>query len=263
MRSNPLVTEVLLGLRRQGRAQLDHLAVLFVQAMVVLLWWPREDVALMLEAQRGPNTLTALVITLGITTAYVAARAGAEELMLNGQHGLRDWALATPLGLKRILGGYLLGQLVHSLHLVAMASPLLLMAFTVSGGEWIALGACLAALLVQALFFRLCGAITHLTVGQHPDASRTAVRTILALVYVPLGLLLPFSSHIVLTSRLLGEGAAPWASLPAASPAAFFLAFYAMLGTLAAAILYRLLARARRGRTGPPDPAGLSEGAAS
>lgn len=261
MRRNPLVTEVLTGLARPGRAQLDHLGVLLVQAMVVLLWWPRDDMALMLEGQQGPDTLAALVIALGMATAYVAARAGAEELMLPGQHGLRDWALATPLALGRIVSGCLLGQLVHSLHLVAMAAPLVLMAFTVSGGEWIPLGWCLLALLVQALFFRLCGAITHLTVGQHADASRTAVRTILALVYVPLGLLVPFSSHIALTSRLLGEGSAGAVSTALAGPVTF-LAFYAALGALATALLYALLVRARRGLPGPPATS-LGEGIAS
>ena len=37
MRANPLVTEVLVGLTRQGRAQLDYLALLVVQAVTLFL----------------------------------------------------------------------------------------------------------------------------------------------------------------------------------------------------------------------------------
>ena len=150
MRSNPLVTEVLVGLTRQGQAQLDALGLLLVQAVVLFLWWPKDGLAQMLESQHGPHTLTAVVMALGATTAYFALRAGAEEIVLPGQHGLRDWALATPLGLGQILRGYVVGQLVHSLHLLALSSPLLLMAFTVSGGEWDAFGWCVAATLTSS-----------------------------------------------------------------------------------------------------------------
>ncbi|HEX9844498.1 MAG TPA: hypothetical protein VGC20_17190, partial [bacterium] len=179
MRSNPLVAEVLVGLTRQGKAQLDYFGLLLLQAVVLLLWWPKIGVAQMLQSQHSPHTLAAVVMAVGVTMAYFALRAGAEEIVLPGQHGLRDWALATPLGLGRVLRGYLLGQLVHSLHLLALSSPLLLMAFTVSGGEWAALAWCLAAALIQAMFYRLCGAITHLTIGQHRGESYFAVRAIL------------------------------------------------------------------------------------
>ena len=154
---------------------------------------------------------------MGVTMAYFALRAGAEEILLPGQHGLRDWALATPLGLGRILRGYVLGQLVHSLHLLALSSPLLLMAFTVSGGEWGALGWCMAAALVQALFYRLCGAITHLTIGQHRAESYFTVRAILLVVYVPVGWFVPQVSHVALASRVARrEHGRPGGGRPAA-----------------------------------------------
>jgi hypothetical protein len=187
----------------------------------------------------------------GLTMAYFALRAGAEEILLPGQHGLRDWALATHLNLGRILRGYLLGQLLHSLHLLALASPLLLVAFTVSGGEWAPLAWCMAAVLVQALFYRLCGAITHLTIGQHRAESYFAVRAVLLLFYAPVGWFAPSISHLALTSRALGE------SMAAQPPDhVFFLATYAGLAVLAAIVLHRLLARERRGTAHPRAGAG-------
>lgn len=263
MRSNPLVTEVLVGLTRHGHAQLDYLGLLLVQAIVAFVWWPKDEVAQMLANQDSPHTLTAVVIAVGVTTAYFALRAGAEEILLPGQHGLRDWALATPLGLGRILGGYVLGQLVHSLHLLVLSSPLLLMAFTVSGGEWVALGWCMAAILVQALFYRLCGAITHLTIGQHREASHFAVRAVLVLVYVPVGLLVAFTSHVAFTLRALGDGMDTQPAFAALPDHIAFLAAYAGLSVLAAAALYRLLLRERRGKAGSQNGAGFGEAVAS
>jgi len=259
MRSNPLVTEALAGLARQGKAQLDYFWLLLVQAAVLLVWWPKSGVAQMLASEHGPNTLAAVVMAVGVCLAYFALRAGAEEVVLPGQHGLRDWALATPLGLGRIVRGYLLGQLVHSLLLLALSSPLLLMAFTVSGGEYSALGWCLAAALVQAMFYRLCGAITHLTIGQYRTESFFTVRAILLLVYIPVGVLAPITSHVALTTRVLGESVAAQPVFAAVPDPVTFLATYAGLGVLAAFALHRLLARERRGTAGPHDGAGIGE----
>jgi hypothetical protein len=263
MRSNPLVTEVLVGLARCGKAQLDYLGLLLLQAVVLFLWWPKIGVAQMLESQHGPHTLAAVVMAVAVTTAYFALRAGAEEVLLPGQHGLRDWALATPLGLGRVLRGYLLGQLVHSLYLLALSSPLLLMAFTVSGGEWVALAWCLAAALIQAMFYRLCGAITHLTIGQHRGESYFTVRAILLLVYVPVGWLVPLTSHIAFTSRALGESTATQLELASVPDEWVFLAAYAGLSALAMIALHRLLLRARRGMAGFHDGAGVGEAVTS
>lgn len=251
MRSNPLVIEVLAGLSRRGVAELHTLGLLALLAFVVILWWPRIGLEQALESQHDPNTLTAVVIALGMATAYLALLYGAEEIMLPGQHGLRDWALATPLRPGRILGGYLLGHALCSLHFLALSLPVLLTAFAISGGEWAALGWCVAAALVQALFYRLCGAITHLTIGQHRAESRFAVRAILVLVYVPVGLAAPVTSHVAFTSRVLGEdlGRTAFAAVP--DNVAFFVA-YAGLGAIAALALHWLLARERLGMAAPP-----------
>ena len=85
MRRNPLVTEVLVGITRAGKAQLDYLGLLLLQAVVLFLWWPKAGVAQMLESQHGPHTLAAVVMAVGVTTAYFALRAGAEEILLPGQ----------------------------------------------------------------------------------------------------------------------------------------------------------------------------------
>jgi len=254
MRTNPLVTEVLTGLTRPGKAHLHYVGMLLVQAVILLLWWPREDVAQVLDAQSGPNTLTAVVMTIGITTAYQAIRAGAEELMLRGQHGLRDWALGTPLRTARLLRGYLAGHLVYDLHLLALSAPLVLMTFTISGGEWAPLGWCMAAALVQALFYTLCGGVVQVALGHHRGAAQTAVRTVLIVMYAVVGLALPVLSHVALTASLLGE-AEPVRTFAAVSDPVAFVAAYGVLSAILAAVLYRLLVRVRRGAAGSDDGA--------
>jgi hypothetical protein len=249
-RRNPLVIEVLRGLSRQGKAQLDYLGLVALQAMVLFLWWPKDNVAQVLESQHGPDTLIAIVIAVGITTSYHALRAGAEEFLLPGQHGLRDWALATPLRLGRILRGYVMGQLVYSLYQLALSSPLILIAFTVSGGEWVALGWCVAATLIQALFYRLSGAITHLTIGQHPAESHFVVRTVLVVVYALMGWLVPFTSHVAFATRALGEQTPGQPTFEWLPDHWAFIALYTGLSMLLALLLHLLLVRARRGMTG-------------
>ena len=259
MRVNPLITEVLAGLTRRGKAQLDTLGLVLLQAAVAFVWWPKDTLTQVLESQHGPRTLTAVVMAVGVTTAYFALRAGAEQIMLPGQHGLRDWTLTTPLGLGRILHGYVLGQLVHSLYLLALSSPLLLMAFTVSGGEWGALGWCMAATLVQALFYRLCGAITHLTIGQHRTETVFAVRAILVVVYVAVGLLAPVTSHVVFTVHALGENRYTQPAFAAVPDHMAFMMAYAGLSLLAAFAVHRLLLRERRRMADRHDGAGVGE----
>ena len=258
MRSNPLVTEVLVGLTRQGFAHLYSLAVLALQAAVLFVLWPKGGVDELLASQHSPHTLAAVVIAMGLGMAYFALRVGSEAILLPGQHGLRDWALATPLGVGRILRGYLVGQIIHSLHLLVLSSPLLLMAFTVSGGEWTALGWCVAATLIQALFYRLCGAITHLAIGQHQTETLFAIRTVLVVVYVPLGWFAPVTSHLVFTFRMLGETTVAQPAFAAPDPAVF-LAIYAGLSLLAALAVYCQLVRERRRMADPPDRAGFEE----
>ena len=90
---NPLFKEILRGLARPCPAHLAYLNYLLIQAVVLVLWWPKHTVFEMLESEKGPATLLALVMAVGMTVAYYSLRAGAEEILLPGQHSLRNLAL--------------------------------------------------------------------------------------------------------------------------------------------------------------------------
>jgi hypothetical protein len=259
MRGNPLLAETLAGINRTGSAHLDHLGLLLAQAAVLFVLWPKGDVTELLTSQHSPYTLAGVMMALGLAMAYIALRAGAEVSLLPGQHGLHDWALATPLGPGRVLRGYVAGQVAHSVYLVLLSSPLLLMAFTVSGGEWAALGWCVGAALVQALFYRLCGALSHLLLGQHRAETVYTIRTILALIYVPIGWMAPVTSHLALSYRMLAKNLSVPPAVEDVPDPATFLGIYAGLCVLAGVAVHRLLLRERRRTADRPDRAGVKE----
>jgi hypothetical protein len=241
--ANPLLLETLRGIGRPARAQLDYLNYLVVQAVVVFAWWPKDGLLEVLGSGDAPHTLLAAVLAAGVLVSYYAVRAGAEEVLLEGQHGLREWTAASPLPVSRILAGYLQGQVVHALHLMSLSSPLVLMAFAVSGGEWIPLAWSFAAILFQATFYRLLGAVVYLAIGHHGAITFLAIRLALLLVYALGAALLPVASHLVLSARLLSlDGPPPVGIGPVPGPIGF-VALYLLASAALTAVLHRQLSR--------------------
>ena len=248
-RTNPLIADVLRGYTRPGPAHSAYFNSLMLQAVVLLVWWPQRSIPAALASERGPATLLAVTIAAGIAISYQALRSGAEELFLPGQHPLREWALATPLTLGRILRGYVAGHLIQTAYWVALSSPLLLAAFTVSGGEWPALIWSVLAIATQGLFFRLAAAVVYTAMGHYGTATFVAVRFLLAAVYILPAAFLPSMSHLALSSRLLrGPGGGLTGRLATAvvpSYVAFPLAHVLSCAVLVA-VLGRLLQRQRQ-----------------
>lgn len=236
-RINPLLVDTWNGLGRAGRIQLDYLNYLLIQALVLLLAWPKTTVSGWLAAETGPVTLLAVVVAVGISVAYYSLRAGAEEVLLRGQHSLLEWRLATSLKPGGILCGYLAGHLLQTVHVVALSLPLLMLGFAVSGSDWAGFGWSVIAVLFQASFYRLLGAIMALALRQREQLLFFAVRAALLLGYLVTWKLLPVANHWVLSSQLLAGG--PWRY------AMDFLLVYTGLCALLAGALYRLLDRQR------------------
>lgn len=242
-RANPLLVETLGGLTGAGRAQRDWLVYLLLQAMMVFLWWPKDSLPEVLDATDPPDTLLAAMLVAGATVSWYCLRAGAEELLLPGQHGLREWAAATRLGLARILAGYLGAHLLQVLHLLTLSLPLMMLAFGVSGGEWAAFGWCLCAIVFQATFYRLAAAAVYMAIGHHGAMTVLSVRALLLATYGLTTLLVPPLSHPALCWRLLKTTAGGVAE---AEPLVFLLA-YGVASALLAAVLHRQLALLREG----------------
>jgi len=244
MRANPLLREYLRGLAGSGRAHQDYLLYLFLQAVVLFIWWPKDTLPEALAAAQTPNTLLAAVLAAGAAVSWFAARTGAEEVLLPGQNGLRDWAAATPLPLGKLLRGYVAGHLVHTGALVALSLPLVLCAFTVSGGEWRALATSLLAIVFMATFFRLAAASIYLAIGQHRATALVCTRGLVLLTYLITAVTLAPASHLLLASNLLRNAAAPPVVL--APSAAVFMALHLLACLVLLGLLHRQLAGVRR-----------------
>jgi hypothetical protein len=181
--------------------------------------------------------------------AYYALRVGAEEILLPGQHSLREWALATPLKLGRILRGYVTGHLLQMFLAVTLSGPLLLTAFSVSGGEWLALLWSLVAVVFQATFYRLAAAVVYLAMGHFGTTTFFSLRASLLAGYVLALALLPAASHVALTLSLLGGGRGPISLRGAGAPMTNCVAFlfvYTLLSAGLTGVLYWQLRRQRQ-----------------
>lgn len=245
MRANPLVVEVARGLVAPGNPQAAVLSALLLPAVVLLLWWPKSELIVVLQSDDAPDTLLAVLIALGASTVWHAVRDGAEEILLPGQHGLQEWVLAAEVSVVRALLGSLAGYLLRLFQLLVFASPLVVMSFAVSGGEWSALGLGLLAVVLQAVFYRLLATLVYLRIGHHATATFLAVRALLPVGYLAAALASPSLSHPALSSHLMDGGYSLRWSTDAPDPLLFALGYMGVSALVALAV-FRTLARARR-----------------
>ena len=202
-RRNPILDETLRGIVRGSQSHLDYLNYMLLQSLALLVWWPKSPLIQVLVTQNGPDTLLAVLLAVAVTVGYHQLRSGCEEVRLAGQNSLREWSIATPINLVRIAWGYLASVLAHVSLQLLLSLPLILIAYSVSGVQWVALLPCFAVILAQAVVFRLIGACTYLWIGQHPAGIYIATRTVLALVYLPLAFWAAALSPVAVLFHLL------------------------------------------------------------
>jgi hypothetical protein len=243
---NPLLAEVSRGLAGAGAAQYAYLNYLAIQALVLFAWWPKRGLDEVLATGDGPDTLLAVSIALGIAVAYHGVRAGAEEILLPGQQPLREWAVGTSLPLTRVVGGYLSGHLLETAHALALSCPLLLAAFSVTGGRPSALAWCLTAVVFQATVYRLAGAVMYLWVGHYGVTMYLSIRALAVAGLLVTPFVHPAASYLVISHRLLSSE--PGAPIDGSVPGDHlsFLMLNGLLCMALTAVLYRLLLRHRR-----------------
>lgn len=238
---NPLTTEVARGLTRDGRAHLGYVNLLVFQALALFLWWPKSSLPEMLARADRPDTLLAVAIVCVITIGYHQVRCGAEEFLLPGQHGLREWAVATDLPLSRILAGHLVGVALQLIHALALSSPLWMVAFAVCDATLAGVLTVFGATALLALELRLGAALIGLLIGHHPAACFFAVRGWLATALLA-PVLLPAVSYLGVAARLLDGASDPSVR---GAVAGVFLACHTMFCVLALVTMHHVLKRVR------------------
>lgn len=222
MPSNVLITETLRGLNFSGRPHRDYLLCLAVQAVAVLMWWPKPGNL----ATDTSLTLFAALIATGVTLAYHNARLGAEELSFPQQQSLREWLLLTAVPVRRLLWGYLVSHVLQSVHWLLLSAPILVIAWSVSGIGWHGFAFGVFSLVVLASVYRLAGACLYLAWGHHKTLTHYGVRGIVLVSYVLLGFAIPASSHWRLTNELLSLSWSSQGTSLSSSAVLGFLLFY-------------------------------------
>ncbi|NKC12703.1 MAG: hypothetical protein GKR94_11025 [Gammaproteobacteria bacterium] len=232
-----LLKQALSSLWRGGELYRAYFGYLLLQAIVLVLWWPKSDLASALERGVGSDVLSAVVVVAAGSIAYTSLRAGAEELMADGQHSLHEWRQVAALPTGWLVAGYLAGHALTTAHLMALSAPIVLTAWGVGGGNWPGLLLCCAGVMLLALNYRMLGALLYLRFGHAGSLMFVALRGVFAVVFVVLAFMFPPSSFLVLTLDCFASAA------PRAGAAVQFFVVY----TLAAAILTGLLCRAING----------------
>ena len=205
-RVNPLLLESWRGLADPVEATRQHAGYLLLQSAALLLWWPWGEMRNVLETGSEPRALLAVVIALGVSAALYGVRTGAEEVMLPGQHPLREWLVGTPLGVVRILSGYLAAHLLQTLYLLVLSAPLLMLAVTVATADWSTLAWALLTVVVLGTCCRLLGALIYLLIGHRSQASFVILRGLVLFAYAVAPFTLPEASQPMLSYALLIEG---------------------------------------------------------
>jgi hypothetical protein len=244
--TNALVTGVWRGLLRPGAGQRAYLNCLALQAVAIVLWWPKANLSQALAHEQGPQPLLAVTVAISLTIAYYSIRAGAEEFLLDGQQPLREWAVGTSLSIRQILTGGVFGHGLQTLHQLALSSPLLCLAYTVGGGDGASLAACLLMVVLQAEVFWLTGAIVYLLIGHSGQSTYVTLRVIVAATYLGSAVAMPSASHFRMSVHLLGGSSEGELSSTLLTPPLVFLLTHAVLIALLCLVLAALLLRYRR-----------------
>lgn len=188
-----------------GAANRVYWTYLLVQAVIVMLWWPKLALLRALETHDAPDTLPVALLLLGIAVPYFSLRLGAgeleddDELTLLGRLGLPD---APPAG--ALVANELIGAFCQSFHLLVLTLPIVLVAVGIGGGALPVVAACIAFVLPLAVAWRLFGVVCLVRGGEGNPVAFFMIRASFVVVQFALSIVAGPVSHVALVLHLLG-----------------------------------------------------------
>ncbi len=238
------------GLANAGVAQQTFLGYLALQALVLLLWWPKTSLFDRIGTTGEPATLAAVVIFTGAVLGYFAIQLSVEELAGpktgRPQRAAEDSLSSTPpLECCKI-------HLLQLGYLMALCAPITLVAHSIASVAathllWIA-----AITAVHTTFYQLLGLWLRLRwLERDRILVSVAARVALVSIYLFTSVYVPGLSHVRMSFQL----AQPQSSSPT-SMATFVLPFivaYAALCALLCVGLLRQLSKQRANETPKSD----------
>lgn len=197
MQINPIAHAAWCGLNAPGTAHRDYLALLAIQALVLLIWWPKSSLYYTLAAGSTPSTLFAVMLCLTLTLGYSTMRLGAEETLLPQQPSLLEWNAVRELSTTQIVLGLLQAHLLVVVFRLLLSAPLVAMSLSITPGSIGALVLIFANLILFCLSLSIVSAVVYLHIGVYATICYLGQRTVLALLIVLPALALPAASIVV------------------------------------------------------------------
>ncbi len=194
----PLLRSTIASLLHCQPLQKLYLLYLSVLALVVVIWWPKSELVTMLDRDRKPATLLALLICLGALLAYHSLRSGAGEIPSIAPSATKQWRADTATGAFKVVLDFVLGQLLQIASLLTLCAPLLVMAAVVAGEDWRVVLWGLLACTAQAVFYGLCGALVNMLYAPREFIAFAVSRTSLLVGYAATPFFYPKASHFLM-----------------------------------------------------------------
>jgi hypothetical protein len=190
-----------------GHLTRRYFGLLLLQALALFMWWPKSDLVDVLVTQSPPATLLALLVVVLPCMAYGQLRCGEALLAEMGP------ALAGA-GWRRCLSAHLGAQIGVLLHALALSSPLVLIAWSVSPAPPSALLLGVAGGLVAVLAVGLLAAVIAMTLREAEALRFFAARAAaVVLLLLPGALWPPLNGFAWLRAQLGADGGVSAVSL--------------------------------------------------
>lgn len=252
MFSSPLLVQGWQELGERGRVHRDYLALLAIQAFVLLIWWPKSTLYFTLVGQHSPNTVLAMSIASGACISYIGIRFGAEEFRSAERYTLLEWVVLTDISITRALLGYVLVSVMQMVYWLLLTAPLMVLALTINPSNWQGAGLNLLGVTLLGVSHILVGGLLYVWIGHRATLAYLVVRATFLTWLAGTAFFLAPVSHVVLAYRQFGETRQPdgpemvqligWGIEGSAS---VFVAIYCALIAVLITVLGRLLAQRR------------------
>ena len=166
--NNPILAEGLSQYFQKARNSRVYLTYAILVGSILFLWWPKNRYTYFLEFQIVPSTFTLVVITVFILITYLSVRFGTEGLGHDEFYTWYEWVNLTPVPVRKLVFGKLVLSLMHTLFLVLLILPFLVIATSPSGISRTDLAASLLVLFTCAFAYRMTAVFLTSVLDEHP-----------------------------------------------------------------------------------------------
>ncbi|MBI4641575.1 MAG: hypothetical protein HY731_12825 [Candidatus Tectomicrobia bacterium] len=151
---NPLVIEGIELYFQDSKRLSAYIVYLLSTATILFVVWPTSQ---SLKIGEPPDTYNFVLIGTFIFIAYLSCTAGSRDLSQHRFHLPSQWIFSTPISIRAFLSGKLFIAFIHTLFLLFLALPLIVIPRVISGIALKEMGLGLLLTLVCCFTYRIIG----------------------------------------------------------------------------------------------------------